>query len=184
MQLKKDEATVVLSVIAADEWVMDKLRVVHSLGYKNCWLGAGIIRNSLWDHLHGYEQKNPLNDIDVILIEDGFTEEKEKACEKVLTIKRPEVKWSVKDQLLMAKRFQHKPYKDCSEALSHWVETATAVAVRLNRHEKPEIIAPYGLSDLLGLILRPTSAAMRPVMEKRLVEKGWIKQYPKLKVVF
>ena len=46
---------------------VDALRAVHHLGLPDCWVGAGFVRALVWDHLHGYNEATPLDDVDLIL---------------------------------------------------------------------------------------------------------------------
>ena len=76
------------------------------------------------------------------------------------------------------------PYVSAAEAMRYWPETATAVAVRRNIQEECEIAAPFGLDDLLGLILRPTprfAGEKHPIYKERLRSKQWTVLWPLLK---
>lgn len=81
----------------------------------------------------------------------------------------------------MHARNGHAPYADTADALWHWPETATAVAAR-TRAGRIEVLAPHGLADLLGLVVRPGPAyAHRPeVVRRRVHEKGWMRRWPGL----
>jgi hypothetical protein len=77
------------------------------------------------------------------------------------------------------------PYQDSADALAHWLETPTAVAVRLNESGGPELLAPLGTADLLGLWVRPTPHARAYRLEayrKRIAAKNWPAKWPKLRV--
>ena len=76
------------------------------------------------------------------------------------------------------------PYHSATEAMLHWPETATAVAARRHGLDGCDIAAPFGLDDLLNLILRPTprfSREKRSVYEDRLQTKGWTVSWPLLR---
>ena len=47
-----------------------------------------------------------------------------------------------------------------------------------------EVIAPFGVNDLIGLIVRPTPhfASKLHIYRERLREKNWISRWPKLRV--
>jgi len=47
-----------------------------------------------------------------------------------------------------------EPLSSCADAVETWPETATAVGVRLLADGRLEVIAPYGLEDLFGLVCR------------------------------
>lgn len=77
------------------------------------------------------------------------------------------------------------PYTSTRNALLHWPETATAIAVRLGK-EGLDITAPYGLSDLFELRLRPTPAFEGEKLnsfKQRVTTKQWLERYPKLQFI-
>ncbi|GAB6262514.1 hypothetical protein PSSHI_27580 [Photobacterium sp. R1] len=49
-----------------DDLRMSVLAVVESLNLPQAYVGAGFVRNLVWDHLHGYSPPTPLNDVDVV----------------------------------------------------------------------------------------------------------------------
>jgi hypothetical protein len=58
--------------------------------------------------------------------------------------------------------------------------------VRSNGEEKCELIAPFGLDDLLGLKVRPAGAfadRKRSIFEERLSRKAWLSEFPKLQLI-
>ncbi|WP_237504532.1 nucleotidyltransferase family protein [Pseudomonas syringae] len=50
-----------------------------------------------------------------------------------------------------------QPYSSATNAMKAWSETATAILVRLGKHDAIEVAAPIGLDDLFNLIVRPTA---------------------------
>jgi hypothetical protein len=67
--------------------------------------------------------------------------------------------------------------------MRHWPETATAVAVRLDRDGVLHIAAPYGLEDLFGAVLRPTVRFVqekRELFDARWQGKAWLSLWPQL----
>ena len=66
-----------------------------------------------------------------------------------------------------------------------WPETATAIAVRRTDNDTGcEVAAPFGLDDLLNLVLRPTphfARDKRPIYEARLQAKQWAALWPLLR---
>lgn len=56
----------ILALIAADSSRLHLLRVLREVGPEGAWIGAGFVRNAVWDHLHGYGEATPLADIDVL----------------------------------------------------------------------------------------------------------------------
>jgi hypothetical protein len=97
----------------------------------------------------------------------------------------PALRWSVKNQARMHFRNGDKPYISVADAMLHWPETATAVAVRLAPSGLIEVNAPFGLDDLFALRLRPTPAfqtSKLPIFVDRVSSKCWVERYPLLTV--
>lgn len=44
-----------ISIVRASAWFMPALEAVRSLHLNSWCIGAGAVRNLVWDHLHGYE---------------------------------------------------------------------------------------------------------------------------------
>lgn len=156
---------------------------VKSLGLPDAWIGAGFIRNSAWDVLHGREiDVSRLNDVDVVFFApDDLRKEQEAAIERRLRALAPGIPWSAKNQARMHLRNGDAPYNNTFDAVAHWAETATAVAAR-SLDGKIEVMVPHGASDLLNLIVRPTPAFRHKVdvYRKRVAAKDWCARWPKL----
>lgn len=176
----------IVSAIQDDTWMMEILRAVSSLHLPDWWIGAGFVRNKVWDELHGYKKRTSLNDIDVIYFDPKHVEENdEKRIEIKLKRLRPDLPWSVKNQARMAIVRGDGPYKNAEDGLSRWIETATCVGVRLNNDRKLEIATPLGTDDLVSLRLRlnKRSGVSNDIFEQRIKEKNWLSLWPKLQVV-
>ncbi|CAB9492677.1 nucleotidyltransferase family protein [Alteromonas macleodii] len=57
-------------VIKRDPFRMDCLHTLRSLDLPQGYIGAGFVRNAIWDELHERVKPTPLNDIDVIFFSD------------------------------------------------------------------------------------------------------------------
>jgi len=159
------------------------LSYVESLGLPDGWIGAGFIRNTVWDVLHGRAvDPSSLQDVDVIFFDSrATTRERESDLECRLRDIAPGPLWSVKNQARMHHRNGDRPYRDTSDAVAHWPETATAIAAR-SLDGKVEVTAPHGVQDLLNLIVRPTPAFEHKmdVYRERILSKNWSARWPKL----
>ncbi len=60
----------------------------------------------------------------------------------------------------MHRRNGDKSYRHTIDALCHWLETPTVVAVRMADDEPLELLAPLGLDDLLAMRIVPTPHAL------------------------
>ncbi len=176
----------VLRLIADDPWRMAVLRTVRGLGLPDCWVGAGFVRALVWDHLHGYDEATALDDVDVIYFDDDNPDKaNERLYENRLAARMAQVPWSVKNQARMHRRNGDAPYRDTSDALCHWLETPTAVAVRMDDHEQLELLAPLGLNDLLAMRIVPTPHALNQRLSaycERVLAKPWARQWPDVEI--
>lgn len=178
----------IIQLIDNDKWMMDVLKAVEKLNLPDWWIGAGFVRSKVWDHLHNYTKRTPLPDIDVIYFDSGNnSEETEKNIERKLAQILPGIRWSVKNQARMHILHNRAPYKNSTEALSQWAETATCVGVKIDNNEL-SLTAAYGISDLVNLIIRPIPDYDRiyshrlSTFDQRYKSKNWLKKWPKLKV--
>jgi len=78
------------------------------------------------------------------------------------------------------------PFTSAADGISHWVETATCVAVKLVDGDL-QFLFCYGASDLYGLIARPTPYFTHgdrlQTFYARVGEKRWRKRWPGLQVL-
>ena len=164
---------------------MSLLRAHQHIQEEDSWIAAGAIRNPIWAKLHNIAYRPDLeNDVDVIYFNAAHDSAYEEGYRKQLDSLLPNVNWEVRNQARMHIRNDDAPYKDCFHALEHWAETATAIGARLVSG-KIELIAPYGVEDLLGLIVRPTPKFTRKlqIYESRIDEKEWADKWPRLDIV-
>lgn len=169
-----------IQILSEDEKIFEILRIIRGLKLNDCWVGAGCIRNKVWDVLHE-QTAEQFNDVDVIFFDQSDTSERiEKEIEEKLLEINKTFQWSVKNQARMHLRNNHSQYTDSRHAISHWPETATAVAAALNVNDEIEILAPYGLDDLFNLVVRPTPNFNQLIFQKRADDKQWENQWKKL----
>jgi hypothetical protein len=153
------------------------LRTLREYGPLDAWLAAGFVRNAVFTNLFGPPRIPMVEDLDVIYIDAAkigrkYDRQFQRALSAQLT-----VAWQVKNQARMAMRNKDPLYRDVNDALAHFPETATAVAVRLGGNGL-EILAPYGLTDLRAGVIRPTPTITRQVFAERCSEKRWAERWP------
>ncbi|MEP3420628.1 MAG: nucleotidyltransferase family protein [Erythrobacter sp.] len=162
------------------------LAIVRSLDLPDCWVGAGFVRDLIWAKLH--DQEAPLSaDIDVIWFDPSrATKSIDRTLERELMQVTKDFEWSVKNQARMHTSNRDAPYTSSGDAMRHWAEVSAAIAVRRTKDDECEICAPYGVSDLFSLIVRPTPdfiETKRNEFDERVARKQWLSRFPKLKVV-
>lgn len=173
-----------LALIAGQPERLHLLRVVRDHGPEGAWIAAGFVRNAVWDAMHEYSEPTPLSDIDVLYFSaDNLEPEADYAWERRLLDVCPEAPWSVRNQARMHLHNGDSPYRDCGDAMRHWPEVCTAVALRL-RGDSLELLAPLGISDIWELRVRPTEhfRAKSPIYRERLAAKNWPARWPKLRI--
>ena len=169
--------------VGAQARLMALLRAIAPLAVDDCWIGAGVIRNAVWDYLHDYPvQLAAGSDVDVVYCDKSNVKlETDLEIQRRLTADWADVPWSVCNQARMHERNGDPPYRDVEDAIRCWPETATAIAARL-RDGRVQIIAPHGVDDLVDMIVRPTPVfrTKMPVYERRIAAKDWARQWPRL----
>jgi hypothetical protein len=160
------------------------LGLVQSLHLPDCWIGAGFVRDAVWDDRHGRPPSKPDGDVDVVWFDPRRADPAEdRALQQRLKALDPDIAWAVKNQSRMYIRNDDAPYASVMDALRFWPETATSVAVRQTEHLGLEIAAPFGLDDLFGLIVTPGPrfhAAKRELLLDRVRTKQWLRRWPGL----
>jgi hypothetical protein len=179
------QASDIPTIIEGDDFMMNVLRAVRSLSLPDWWIGAGFVRNKVWDILSG-DTKTPPGDIDVVYFDaSDLSEETEKRYQQHLEEIFPTGKWSVTNQARMHEENGDDPYTSSLDAIAHWPETATAIAVTLNNENRVIFQAPCGSKDLLAMIIRPTPcfAKKEEVFLKRVEKKAWDKKWSKVQIL-
>lgn len=174
-----------LQSIRAHEKLMHDLRRVRSMELPQCYIGAGYIRNYIWDLLHGYTRRELHSDIDVVYFDpEDLNEERDVRLEQQLREATGNPKWSVKNQARMHLRNGTAPYQSTEDALRYWPEVVTAIGVQLDEQDQIGICAPHGLDDLYALTVR-RSPLYKDTKEytRRVEKKRWQEQWPKLTIV-
>lgn len=174
------------ALLRADAAAMELLRAVAEAGPSGAYIGAGFLRNRVWDSFYKDGRAIPEADIDVIYFSaENDSAEADYAYEAKLTAYLPGYDWQVRNQARMHHFHGYEPFTSLEDGLRHWAETATTVSVRLQKGEL-DFIAPFGFDDLMQQILRitPTMKARDPEgFQARLDKKGWRRRWPNLKII-
>lgn len=169
----------ILRLVKEDAWMMEILKAAGTLQLPDWWVCAGFVRSKIWDVQHGFTERTPLADIDVIYYDPGdLREEVEKSWEAQLKRRYPGIPWSVKNQARMHTVNNLPPYYSSIDGMSKFPETATALGLSLDGNGEIILAAPHGISDVIQLVLRPSPyfAAhphLLPIYEKRIAGKNW-----------
>jgi len=176
-----------IQLIKQDALRVKALDCINKLNLPHCDLGAGFVRNLVWDHLHQKPNPTPLNDMDVIYYDAAETDETlYLKYETQLNALLPDVNWQVRNQTKMHIRNGDEPYHDIVDAMSYWPEKETAVAIRKIDHYASEnhyeCISAFGFESLFNLQVSYNPKRHRDIFETRLQSKQWLTHWPRLKV--
>lgn len=177
-----------LLLIERDQWMMEVLKTVKTLELPDCWVCAGFVRSKIWDTLHGFKERTPLPDIDVIYFDPvNVSEEVERNLESTLAFLLPDHPWSVKNEARMHFMSSMSPYSSSIDAISKFPETCTSLAIKFNQDHKLVLAAPYGIKDAVNLEVKPTpffakDEVRAAIYEERISKKNWVSIWSKLKI--
>jgi hypothetical protein len=176
----------IIQMIQNDTWMMSILTKADRLNLPDWVIGAGFLRNKVWDHLHDIKRDvADTHDIDLVYF-DSMNQDEEsdrKLSEGMNGILG--LDWEIVNQAYTHKwHNRNVQYRDTAEGLSEWVETPTCVGVTI-ANGKLKIVAPHGIEDLVNLIVRPTPSRRSDLtlFYKRIESKKWLEKWPKLRVV-
>ena len=178
-----------IGIIRQVPWLLEVLTTARSLGLPDWYVGAGAVRDVVWDIRfgHGFDPVN-IRDIDLVYFDasdlDSATER-----DRLMEARLPPG-WDVKNQAAVHTWFHRRfggepvePLLSTVEGIATWPETATAVAVRLEVDESLTIAAPHGLDDLLdGVWRRNPVRVSDEEASRRLERKNVAERWPGLRV--
>ena len=165
---------------------MRLLRAGRDLRLAEWCIAAGAIRNVVWDHLHGHTEPTRPSDVDFLFYDRARPEPAyEKELERRLSALAPGVRWECVNQATVHAYTREPPYGSIEEAMSRWADPVSAVGVRLDERDALHVVAPHGLADVFGLVVRPHLVAPNAaaVYRERLATKRWGERWPRLRIV-
>jgi uncharacterized protein len=188
-QIYRQELT---QLIQSTPWLMSILETVRMCNPPDWLVGAGVIRNLVWDHLHQYQTPTPLADIDVIFFDqEDHRPERDRLVQQQLARRLPHVAWEATNQAAIHLWYEEvfgmsvPAVRSSEEAVGTWPETATSVALRLLSTDEISIVAPCGLSDLFNLVWRRNPCCLtREQFVQRLHSKQILRKWPRVQVIY
>ncbi|NYE60531.1 hypothetical protein FHW58_001683 [Duganella sp. 1224] len=172
------------------EWLMQALRAVRDLALPSWCIGAGAVRNLVWDNLHGYPTPSHLPDIDVAYFDAAnLRPERDAELQRRLQAALPQVPWEVTNQAAVHHWFEAyfghavEPLPSLHAAVASWPEYATSVGLCLRADDMIEVIAPHGLDDLFNCVVRrnPARVSME-AYRQRVAQKRYAERWPRVTV--
>ena len=166
------------------------LRAWREIALPDCWLVAGAVAQTVWNHAFGLPLTHGINDVDIVYFDaDDLSEESEaNHTARVRDMFSDLPAWiDVKNEARVHCWYEAKfgypisPYASTLDAITSFPTTATAVGLRPH-NDALEFCAPFGLSDLLNGVVRPNKKQItQPIYEQKV--NRWTAVWPGLKVV-
>lgn len=177
-------------IVNASAWFQRALRAASELGLSSWCIGAGAVRNVVWDHLHGYAEPSYLADIDLAYFDSTETAGEEQVHQARIERYCPDYPWEVTNQAHVHHWFEDHfghavaPLRSLQEAVASWPEFATCVGVTLDVGGHVEVIAPHGLDDLFSMHVRRNPARVSlDTFRRRTATKRYSQRWPLVTVV-
>ena len=157
--------------------------------FKNWYVGAGGVNQTIFNYYHGYESDYGIKDYDIVYFDEDTSYEAEDVIIKDLEkrLKDIGIVSDIKNQARVHIWYNPKygtdrePYTSCEDAVSSWGSTVTCIGIR-KENGNLVVYCPYGLNDLFSLTIRPVK---RYFDKESYVErcKRWKAKWEKLNIV-
>ena len=185
----EEQLVILEKILKYNTKLMKILDILEKDGINNYYVGAGCINQTVFNYLHGFDIDYGIKDYDIVYFEENTSYESED-----IVIKRLENKFrdldvvvDIKNQARVYIWYYEKygikrlPYTSVEDAISSWGATVTCIGVRLE-NGKLVVYAPYGLSDIFGMIIRPVKRDFtKEAFDERALR--WMSKWPNLKKI-
>jgi uncharacterized protein len=180
-----------IQIVRNSSSLMAALRAVRDLNLTSWAIGAGSVRNTVWDHLNGFVKRTPAQDVDVVFFDrENLSREREQELQCKLSEVVTDVRWDVTNQaavhLWYEKEFGQTvaPLASLEEGISTWPEYATCIGIRLHADDQLEVIEPHGLEDLFSMLIQwnPTRVTSDAYFQ-RVRQKAFSNCWPQVRTL-
>jgi uncharacterized protein len=173
-------------ILLSSDRLVEILRAGRACNPPNWLLVGGAIRTVVWDHLHGYEEPTAFRDVDLGYFDAAdIRRESQDRIEGELRALLPEIPWQATNHaavhLWYGQRFGYDvpPLRSIDEAVACMPDTTTCVGVRLTESDELAVTAPFGVADLMSMVVRWNPArTTAELYDRRVREKGLAQRWP------
>ncbi|RQT37524.1 MULTISPECIES: nucleotidyltransferase family protein [Burkholderia] len=189
--LSTDFEANLIALARESSWFWPALVAVRTLNLPSWCIGAGAVRNLVWDSLHGLDTPSALSDIDVAYFDStDLSAERDATFQSLLAHTHPQFPWEVTNQAAVHTWFEATfghavpPFRSLEAAVASWPEYATAVGLTLLPDDSIKVTAPYGLDDLFAMVVRrnPVRVSVATYRE-RVAQKQYRNRWPRAVIV-
>lgn len=191
-RLPLDEQLAALrSMLSRNDVLLDVLGRAQSLNLPDWYVTAGCIFQTVWNVVTGRPATAGIRDYDLFYFDGGdLSWEAEdrvigRAGQTFAGLPAEvEIRNEARVHLWYKRRFgvPCPPYESTEAAIDSFAATTCCLGVRLEAGGRWRVYAPYGLSDVFNLVVRPNPVlAPRHVYETKTAH--WRRQWPELTVL-
>lgn len=164
------------------------LSAAAGMNLPDWYLAAGAVSQTVWNVRHGFPAAEGIKDYDLVYFDPEAGEDAHVHAERDLTerLSSFEIELDVNNEAFVHRWYGQRfgiplePYRSSGHAISTWPTTASSVGVRTGP-DGLVVCAPYGLSDLLGMVARPNKLIVtRDIYEEKT--RRWAARWPQLTV--
>lgn len=166
--------------------VMDRW---HAVALPEARLSGSIVAQARWNETFGFDAHHGIDDVDIVYFDaaDLSAEAEERAERRIADLfgdlpVRVDVKNQARVHLWYAAKFGHaiSPYPSIAGAIATFPTTSAAIGLRGG--DSPDVIAPFGLSDLLSPRVRANAAQITETYFEAKVAR-WRRFWPDLTIL-
>jgi hypothetical protein len=150
------------AIIRADPDLMHLLEHLRGVALPQWRIVAGCLYQTVWNVLTGRPRGTGIRDFDVIYLdgEDLSWEAEDAVIKRVTTTDLLQIRNQARVHVWYEQRFgvPYTPLSTADEAVTRYPSIAGAVGARLENDGRLDIIAPFGVDDLFGMVMRSNPA--------------------------
>lgn len=186
--MNRDQLKELIDVVESNEQLMKVFDALESIGLENYFVGAGVIAQSVWNNISGYELDRGISDIDIVYFDEkSMSESHEQDIKQRIEEYLGEfslwldIKNEARVHTWYKEKFGYeiKPYTSLEDAINTWPTTATSLGLRRESNGEWSIYAPFGIEDVFDMRIRANARQITKEIYMKKVNK-WTKRWPKL----
>lgn len=176
-------------LIAGHPAIASILRRWDEIALPDAWLTGSIVAQARWNEHFGFDPHHGIADADIVYFDaDDLSAEAEERTELRIAALfadlpvRVDVKNQARVHLWYAAKFGYAiiPYRSVPDAIGTYPTTAAAIGLR--RLTDLEMIAPFGLADLLRPVVRANATQITESYYEMKVAR-WRRHWPELEIL-
>lgn len=180
-----------LNIVEKNPILIQVFERVQELGLESYYVGAGCIVQSVWNELTNRPLNYGISDIDIVYFNDSdlsYQAEDEMITWGKELLSDIPIQIDMKNQARVHLWYEEKfgtaikPYRTIEAAIDTWPTTATSLGLRLDHTQNWTLYAPFGLDDLINMVIRPNKSLISEAVYNSKVKK-WTAKWPELEVV-